>query len=273
MRAFPAFDFQSPVVLDGWVLLTAAMPEAAASEHLICICPICRTRFRASDDLLKVAGGQVRCGACLVVFNGHDHQVPQTPSNDRRPAVEDAAGGALDVPAAEATAAPPSSTAADGPQTRMAGQLAMAIGILALAALLVVNVFWLRWESWSRQPALRGIYASACSVVGCELPRLRAVADVELTSHGFQPRRGPPRGAGAGPKNCAMERPFAQPFPTLLARLLDARGTVLATHRLAAKDYLEAAATKPFAPGHKVSIVLRFDDPGVAAVAYSLSLL
>ena len=249
------------------------MPEAAASEHLICICPICRTRFRASDDLLKVAGGQVRCGACLVVFNGHDHQVPQTPSNNRRPAVEGAAGGAFDVPAAEATAASqPPSTAADGPQTRMADQLAMAIGILALAALLVVNVFWLRWESWSRQPALRGIYASACSVVGCDLPRLRAVADVELTSHGFQPRRGPPEALALALelRNLA---PFAQPFPTLLARLLDARGTVLATHRLAAKDYLEAAATKPFAPGHKVSIVLRFDDPGVAAVAYSLSLL
>ena len=32
-------------------------------------CPECRTTFRVSDEALKKANGQVRCGRCASVFN------------------------------------------------------------------------------------------------------------------------------------------------------------------------------------------------------------
>lgn len=42
----------------------------AADVPLIRACPQCGTRFRVAPHLLEVADGQVRCGACLTVFDG-----------------------------------------------------------------------------------------------------------------------------------------------------------------------------------------------------------
>jgi predicted Zn finger-like uncharacterized protein len=39
------------------------------SELLVAQCPFCQTRFRLSQDHLQAAAGNVRCGACLKVFN------------------------------------------------------------------------------------------------------------------------------------------------------------------------------------------------------------
>ena len=38
-------------------------------------CPNCETRFRVTDEQLGIAGGKVRCGNCMKVFNAIDHQV------------------------------------------------------------------------------------------------------------------------------------------------------------------------------------------------------
>jgi len=38
-------------------------------------CPNCETRFRVTDEQLSIAGGKVRCGSCLKVFNAIEHQV------------------------------------------------------------------------------------------------------------------------------------------------------------------------------------------------------
>jgi predicted Zn finger-like uncharacterized protein len=47
-------------------------------QPLITQCPTCRTRFRVTDSQLNVAAGRVRCGACLSVFVGMEHLVPDT---------------------------------------------------------------------------------------------------------------------------------------------------------------------------------------------------
>ena len=42
-------------------------------EPLITRCPNCNTQFRVTESQLAVAGGRVRCGACLTVFQGTDY--------------------------------------------------------------------------------------------------------------------------------------------------------------------------------------------------------
>src|SRR5690554_8093109 len=42
------------------------------SELLVTQCPHCQTRFRLTPEQLGVAGGHVRCGACLEVFHAAD---------------------------------------------------------------------------------------------------------------------------------------------------------------------------------------------------------
>lgn len=39
-------------------------------------CPDCHARFRVTDGQLKLARGQVRCGACLCVFDARQHAQP-----------------------------------------------------------------------------------------------------------------------------------------------------------------------------------------------------
>lgn len=46
-------------------------------------CPKCETRFRVTDAQLSVAGGKVRCGNCMAVFNAVEHQVTGSTSSDR----------------------------------------------------------------------------------------------------------------------------------------------------------------------------------------------
>lgn len=46
-------------------------------------CPKCETRFRVTDAQLSVAGGKVRCGNCMAVFNAVEHQVKGSSSSDQ----------------------------------------------------------------------------------------------------------------------------------------------------------------------------------------------
>ncbi|PKM31870.1 MAG: hypothetical protein CVV07_01825 [Gammaproteobacteria bacterium HGW-Gammaproteobacteria-11] len=58
------------------------------SESLVAQCPYCQTRFRLSHDHLQAAAGNVRCGACLKVFNADPEKKAQRASaqvSTRRP--------------------------------------------------------------------------------------------------------------------------------------------------------------------------------------------
>ena len=44
-------------------------------EPLITRCPNCATQFRVTENQLAAAGGRVRCGACLTVFEGTEHLI------------------------------------------------------------------------------------------------------------------------------------------------------------------------------------------------------
>ena len=57
----------------GWRIATQSPMSEDSLEALITRCPNCDTRFRVSEAQLQVASGQVRCGACLDVFDGVQH--------------------------------------------------------------------------------------------------------------------------------------------------------------------------------------------------------
>lgn len=120
----------------------------AADAPLIRACPQCGTRFRVAPHLLEVADGQVRCGACLTVFDGRveppdapveaaaEPAPPQARVEDApaRPAARAAPAGARGrfprdeswpqpVPAAEEAPAPSNKPA---PGVRMGARAALA---------------------------------------------------------------------------------------------------------------------------------------------------
>lgn len=51
-------------------------------------CPNCHARFRVSDGQLKLAAGQVRCGACLLVFDALQHSFTQAQRSSAKPTPE-----------------------------------------------------------------------------------------------------------------------------------------------------------------------------------------
>lgn len=50
---------------------------------MISQCPNCKTRFIVSEEKLKVASGNVRCGACMQVFSASNYQIQVTDSKKK----------------------------------------------------------------------------------------------------------------------------------------------------------------------------------------------
>jgi len=49
-------------------------------DHRITQCPRCGTSFRVTEAHLAVAGGAVRCGSCLHIFNAREHWLEAAPA-------------------------------------------------------------------------------------------------------------------------------------------------------------------------------------------------
>jgi len=65
------------------------------SELQVTQCPYCKTHFRLSQEQLSAAAGNVRCGACLKVFNALDNSDTKTPATSSPAERHNAAGELL----------------------------------------------------------------------------------------------------------------------------------------------------------------------------------
>lgn len=57
-----------------------------ADNSLLTRCPHCDTRFRVTDEQLSVAGGKVRCGHCMDVFDARAHRINEASAGTPKPA-------------------------------------------------------------------------------------------------------------------------------------------------------------------------------------------
>ena len=86
----------------------AAAVSSEPATYLVCACPSCATRLRVDEDQLAIANGQVRCGACLAVFDGRAHLVaPQQPPTPTEVPPTPSADAETTPSAPEPTDAPP----------------------------------------------------------------------------------------------------------------------------------------------------------------------
>ena len=124
---------------------------------MIVECPHCGTRFRAREDQLAVAGGQVRCGICLALFDARQAMRTETPASAPRDT-------------SEVNANPLDTWRADRRPTRRGRTVLLWTGMIVAVAALVFQLFAYQFDHWSSQPQLRFVYEFACGVIGCELP-------------------------------------------------------------------------------------------------------
>ena len=137
--------------------------------------------------------------------------------------------------------------------------------------LLAVQVFWLQFDSWSKDMGLRPYYQSICGAFGCELPDLRDVGAIYT-------KKMVVRSVGDEADRLLVDAvivnqaPFAQDFPTIEIRFTSLRGHLIAGIRYTPKEYLsgELKGERKFEPDTPVRISMEVDDPGPAAVNYRL---
>lgn len=143
--------------------------------------------------------------------------------------------------------------------------------LLGLSAL-VAEIFWLQFEGWSRDTAIRPIYAVACDWFGCQLPVLR---DVEKMSTRNLVVRSHPDLSGALIVDAVIvnQADFAQPYPVLELRFTSIDGNLVAGRRFQPAEYLsgELLGSTQMATLTPIRIELQIEDPGGEAVNYFLN--
>lgn len=278
------------------------------SEPLITECPGCHARFRVTEGQLKLAGGQVRCGACLQVFDARN-EAERLRLRRRReqlkraleeafpavPSRSDSSAGARPLPSspssstgspktALATAAETEVTAEQIPhlhaepillETPLESSDPMAIAgwtlaVLAALALLLGQYAWFERGTLARNPNLAPFYTLACDRLVCDLD-YNQVQQIHTEQLIVRPH---PSFADALSVDLRLlnQAAFAQPWPALQLSFSDLQGRLVAQRTFQPEDYLtngELNQTRMPA-GTPVELRLQITDPGGQALSYSL---
>jgi len=276
-------------------------------------CPKCLTVYAANATMLRNGQGEVRCGACLTIFDALEalsDEIPKAdsvqagpvPAIDRPPKQtadgsrqietckdeEDNGAVLLDTFKIEKPSPRPESGVHEIPeslredwqrmQTVRAARLRN-IGLGALALLLlagpVVQYMWFEPEDLLRRfPQARTAVEAFCKRAGCLLPASRDPARIQLLSRAV--RAHPDfEGALLVSATFSNKAPWPQPFPYLKFSLYNVNGQTIASRVFSPQIYL-AGALPPDAmlpSGQPVQVSLEMLAPEEAAVSFEFSFL
>ncbi|MBB5188686.1 putative Zn finger-like uncharacterized protein [Zhongshania antarctica] len=250
-------------------------------------CPQCMTRFRLKSQQLHAAGGLVRCGVCMSIFNAATGNTPKAHLSAAEPqqtALEPAE-----------TSHTESDTTADSPLDLIAGLstlnhdfehhrprhqprrwpwlMANFIALLALAGQIAL------WQKDAVFASPAGDYLQQLCPLHpllCEnkAPEARQLGDV-VSTHLLVRKH--PSVANALIVDTILLNRSAEPspFPALKLHFSDINGQTLASRVFQPREYLagELNALSDLASQQPVHIALEIVDPGSTAVNYQLQLL
>jgi predicted Zn finger-like uncharacterized protein len=145
----------------------------------------------------------------------------------------------------------------------------MPIAVLAAIALLALQVLYLQFDTWAKNPDFRPIYERLCPRLQCQLPVMRSLD--EIRSKNLVVRANPDvPGELMVDALIVNQARFAQPFPVIELRFSSMDGRPIAARRFKPEEYLagELKGATMFAPMTPVHIALAIEDPGTDAVSY-----
>lgn len=144
-------------------------------------------------------------------------------------------------------------------------------GIVLLSLTLVGELAWWQADRYARLDPWRGVYQSACDLLGCELPPQQDLANVKPSNVLV---RNHPTVANVKLLDAILinQAPFRQPFPTLVLEYTDINGERVADQAFAPQEYLRGELTgiKLMPTNTRIYVSIPFRDPGAAAVNYQL---
>ncbi|AOS96773.1 hypothetical protein AUP74_01314 [Microbulbifer aggregans] len=144
---------------------------------------------------------------------------------------------------------------------------------LLLAATLLAQLAFFRFDTLSKREPWRALYSQLCPQLGCELPELVDTGAIR-TSNLVVRSHSELEGALVVDAVLLNTADFDQPFPALLLTFSDLKDRPVASRIFSPRDYLqgELAGRKQMPTGSPVHIGLEIVDPGPEAVNYQLQI-
>ena len=246
-------------------------------------CPYCRTSFHLGPLQLHAAGGKVRCGACLNIFDARAHFLVEQKYLFDAPLPEQlAAQEQLD--SAEQAAEPElleellpdeaGENLADiypvmmpGPEVRPASRLWGWVALL-LVLILPAQLFWWQPEPLLSQSWYRSFLRDNCHWLPCQWTDFQNLDYLSLTGL-IQPSTTHNQVLTALIE-LRNQAPLPQPFPALSLRFMNIRGDLVSARVFRPEEYLqsEASGRQFLESDQRVQIELDIYDPGGEAVSY-----
>lgn len=265
-------------------------------------CPQCHVTFRVTPTQLQAAGGRVRCGFCLTVFDAGAHPTPLAPepASDPPPWLRDEREWHPDdgfdrdrlaellgphpelsapaappdavtaVPPAPETdpewAAPPWVTLPAGAPRAGASRRSNTAILLAGTVFLALQALYFQADRWNEDVRLQPLSRVLCAALPCRFASLHPGADAFRVEQVLV-RPLPPDGLrlDAMLANRGARR-LALPAIRIEFEDLDAR--LVAARTLQPDEYLAAPVAAELAAGQSLHLVLDLHDPGPEAVSY-----
>lgn len=141
--------------------------------------------------------------------------------------------------------------------------------LVALAALLAVQVLVADRARLAADASWRPIIVSLCAAAGCSVPAWHQPGAFAMLSRDVSPIPDT-RGGLNVQATFRNDARWPQAWPVLLLSLSDADGRVLGSRAFLPKEYLGAAATQTeLAPGQSAQIALKLHEPNPDVVAFS----
>lgn len=148
------------------------------------------------------------------------------------------------------------------------------LAVIVTGLLLVVQVAIIRFDSLSKHPSYRPLYASACNIIGCSLPTLIDTQQIRTTNLIV---RSHPQQQNALIIDAILinNAKFQQIFPALQLEFSDINNQLVASRQLQPDEYLrgELAGAKQMSNNQPIQLSIEIVDPGEAAVNYQLTVV
>ncbi|HEX5352600.1 MAG TPA: zinc-ribbon and DUF3426 domain-containing protein [Rhodanobacteraceae bacterium] len=146
---------------------------------------------------------------------------------------------------------------------------AWALGCLALALLLALQLAWAGRAELFRNPATQPWMARICASIPCQLPLIKNTAKLELTSRDVRPD---PETAGALTITATLRNnaAFSQPWPVVVVKFTDLDNNPVAMRRFRPAEYMPDPGRRAagIAPGETAAVAFEVVDPGKRATGF-----
>ncbi len=241
-------------------------------------CPVCLQWFRIGSGVIEAAHGLARCGECEIVFNARATlREQQPPLRDRESAARAAADGTTAAAAgnemadgdgsADAALAPLLETRAQPPRrAHWPWAAAVVLAVFALAAQLVHANRYAIARLAVAGPALAAMYRA----FGAPLDDRLGLGRYLIAAASLDAAPGSGRALVLDGR-LINRAPYAQRLPLIRLSLSDRRGNAIAARMLLPSDY-EATNISVLAAGQTLRFHVKFTDPGMSAVGFTLLL-